>query len=159
MIYAKRYFSCFSSYTILIMDGWNGPSTGRTAANARGSLLPRQHLIYSDVADVSCHRTLSFRLVKNYINIGWKVGNSMGSVRSTNVILLQTLKWLERGATVLKPWDKSKIIYPLMCGVERLISAFFSIKPDFITFRPIYVQKSWYCIFKLSNQILGVPMV
>ena len=34
-------------------------------AGAKGSLLPRQYLVYSDVAGVSCNHTLSFRLVDN----------------------------------------------------------------------------------------------
>ena len=45
--------------------GWSGPSRGRMPAGAKDSLLPRQCLVYSDVAGVSCNRTLSFRHVDN----------------------------------------------------------------------------------------------
>ena len=47
------------------MDGWSDPSRGRMPAGARDNLLPRQCLVYSDVAEVSCNRTLSFRPVDN----------------------------------------------------------------------------------------------
>ena len=47
------------------MDGWNDPSRGRMAAGTKDSLLPRQCLVYSDVAGVSCNRTLFFRSVDN----------------------------------------------------------------------------------------------
>ena len=35
------------------MDGWNGPSRERMPAGAKDSLLPRQCLVYNDVAGVS----------------------------------------------------------------------------------------------------------
>ena len=47
------------------MDGWNGPSRVRMPAGSRGSLLPRQCLVFNVVAGVSCNNTLSFRLVDN----------------------------------------------------------------------------------------------
>ena len=47
------------------MDGWHGLSRRRMPAGAKDSLLPRQCLVYSDVAGVSCNLTLSFRLADN----------------------------------------------------------------------------------------------
>ena len=47
------------------MDGWSGPSRGQMPAGSWNNLLPRQCLVYKDVAGVSCNRTVSFRPVDN----------------------------------------------------------------------------------------------
>ena len=60
-IYCYFYLLVFNVY----MDGWSGPSRGWMAAGSRHNLLPRQCLLFSDVAGVSCNRTLSFRPVDN----------------------------------------------------------------------------------------------
>ena len=54
-----------TTLTTELYSRWSGPSRGQMPAGARDNLLPRQCLVYSSVAGVSCNRTLSFRPVDN----------------------------------------------------------------------------------------------
>ena len=56
------YGKCESEITL---NGWNGPSGERMSVGAMQNLPPRQCLVCSDVADVSCNRALFFRPFDN----------------------------------------------------------------------------------------------
>ena len=59
--YTNYHYGCI----IYWMYGWSGPSRGRMPASATDNLLPRQCLVYSDFAWISCYRTFFFRHVDN----------------------------------------------------------------------------------------------